>query len=70
MPSAAILREAQHLHKISDRLDALAQEHSAISAVSDALITIAGNIRQTAALLEVLVVEKLGNVSDLGLADA
>jgi hypothetical protein len=56
MPSKAILREAQTLHTVSDRLDALAEE---LPHISDALATIAQNIRSTATLLEVLVVTKL-----------
>ena len=56
MPSSAILREAQKLHSVSDRLDLLAGEHPL---VSEALVTISGNVRQTATLLEVLVTVKL-----------
>jgi hypothetical protein len=56
MPSNAILREAQHLHDVSDRLDFLAGEHPL---VSDALITISGSVRNTATLLEVLVATKI-----------
>jgi hypothetical protein len=56
MPSNAILREAQHLHNVSDRLDLLAGEHPL---VSDALITISGSVRNTATLLEVLVATKI-----------
>jgi predicted oxidoreductase len=56
MPSKAILREAQKLHNVSDCLDALAEE---VPVVSDALVAIAGNVRHTATLLEVLVVTKL-----------
>jgi hypothetical protein len=56
MPSNAILREAQKLHNVSDRLHALAAE---LPAISDALFTIAGNVRNTATLLEVLIVAKL-----------
>jgi hypothetical protein len=56
MPSNAILREAQKLHSVSDRLDELAEE---LPVISDALVTIAGNIRHTATLLEVLVVTKM-----------
>jgi len=41
---------------VSDRLDTLAGEHPL---VSEALVTISGNVRQTATLLEVLVVTKL-----------
>ena len=57
MPSTAILQEAQKLHNVSDRLDSLAAEHPV---VSEALITISGNVRNTATLLEVLVVTKMG----------
>jgi hypothetical protein len=67
MPSSAILREAQKLHNVSDRLDALAEEHPV---VSDALITISGNVRHTAALLEVLVVTKIGPLPKPGPANA
>ena len=56
MPSDAILHEAQQLHNVSDRLDSLADEHPVIS---EALITISGNVRHTATLLEVLVVTKM-----------
>jgi hypothetical protein len=57
MPSTAILHEAQKLHTVSERLEALAEEHPT---VCDALIAISGNVRNTATLLEVLVVTKLG----------
>jgi hypothetical protein len=67
MPSKAILREAQKLHNVSDCLDALAGEHPV---VSDALVTISGNVRHTATLLEVLVVTKLGPLPESGPADA
>jgi len=67
MPSAAILQEAQKLHSVSDRLNTLAEEHPA---VSDALVTISGNVRHTAALLEVLVVTKLGPLPHPGRTDA
>ena len=67
MPSSAILHEAQKLHHVSDRLDALADEHPV---VSDALITISGNVRHTATLLEVLVVTKLGPLPGSGPAMA
>jgi hypothetical protein len=66
MPSGAILHEAQKLHKVSERLDALAEEHPA---VCDALTTIAGNVRQTASLLEVLVVARFGPLAEPGAAD-
>ena len=55
MPSIAILREAQQLHDVSDRLDALAGQHSRFS---EALIGISGSVRNTATLLEVLVATK------------
>ncbi len=67
MPSSAILREAQNLHHVSDSLDALAEEHPV---VSEALITISGNLRQTATLLEVLVATKLGPLTGGGPAMA
>jgi hypothetical protein len=57
MPSTAILQEAQKLHNVSDRLDSLAEQHPL---VSEALITISGNVRGTAMLLEVLVATKNG----------
>jgi hypothetical protein len=56
MPSTAILREARKLHDVSDCLDKLADQHPL---VADALITISGNIRHTATLLEVLVMTKI-----------
>jgi hypothetical protein len=67
MPSNAILHEAQQLHNVSDRLDLLADEHPL---VSEALITISGSVRQSATLLEVLVVTKMGPVSGPGPANA
>ena len=67
MPSSAILHEAQKLHVISHRLDILAEEHPV---VSDALITISGNVRHTATLLEVLVVTKMGPLPEPGPANA
>jgi hypothetical protein len=67
MPSDAILHEAQQLHNVSDRLDSLADEHPVIS---EALITISGNVRHTATLLEVLVVTKMEPPSGPGPANA
>jgi len=67
MPSTAILQEAQKLHNVSDRLDSLADQ---LPEVSDALITISGNVRSTATLLEVLVATKLGLPSEPGPANA
>jgi hypothetical protein len=56
MRSNAILHEVQQLYNVSDRLDSLAEEHPV---VSEALITISGNVRNTATLLEVLVVMRM-----------
>ena len=67
MPSNTILQEAQKLHNVSDRLDSLADEHPI---VSEALITISGNVRHTAMLLEVLVVTKMGPPSEPGRANS
>ena len=67
MPSSAILNEAQQLHKVSDRLDSLAETHPV---VSEALITISGSVRNTATLLEVLVATKMGQSLGLDPAEA
>ena len=55
MPFEAILREVDQLHNVSTRLEALAEQHPP---VSEALLTIAGNVRNTATLLGVLVATK------------
>jgi hypothetical protein len=52
MPLEAILHEADQLHGVSERLEGLANQHPP---VSEALITIAGSVRNTATLLAVLV---------------
>jgi hypothetical protein len=57
MPPTAILHEVQQLYAVSNRLDLLAEEHPV---VAKALITISGNVRQTATLLEVLIATKMG----------
>jgi len=67
MPTTAILHEAQQVHNVSDRLDSLARLHPL---VSEALITISGSVRNTATLLEVLVVTKMGSLSKLDPASA
>jgi hypothetical protein len=67
MPSNRILQEAQNLHNVSERLDSLADENPI---VSEALITISGNVRNTATLLEVLVATKMGPLSEPGPANA
>ena len=56
----AILNEVQQLHRGSDRLDSLAEQHPL---VSEALITISGSVRNTATLLEVLVAAKMAPLS-------
>ena len=66
MPSTAILQEAEKLHNVSDRLDSLAEQHPL---VSEALITISGNVRSTATLLELLVATKMGLPSEPGPAN-
>jgi hypothetical protein len=45
-------RKAEQLHNVSNRLEALAKQHPP---VSEALVTIAGNVRNTATILAVLV---------------
>ena len=55
MAFEAILREVDHLHSVSTRLEGLAEQHPPIS---EALATIAGNVRNTATVLAVLVVAK------------
>ncbi len=67
MPPSAILNEAQQLHKVSDRLDSLAEQHPL---VTDALITISVSVRNTATLLEVLVATKMGASFGLNPAEA
>jgi hypothetical protein len=57
-----LLHEVQQLHNVSDRLDLLAEEHPF---VSEALISISGSVRNTATLLEVLVVMKIVPLSGL-----
>ena len=51
----AILDEVDQLHSVSTRLEGLAQQHPP---VSEALVTIAGNVRNTATILAVLVATK------------
>ena len=63
----AILHEVQQLYNVSDRLDSLSEKHPL---VSEAVLTISGNVRNTATLLEVLVVTKMRSVSGFDLADA
>ena len=67
MPSVSILREVRQLYSVSERLDSLAGQHPL---VSEALITIAGNVGNRATLLEVLVAMKLAPFSGLDPANA
>jgi hypothetical protein len=62
MPAKEILQEAKKLHKVSDSLDVLAEEHSPIA---EALSILSGSVRNSATLLEVLVTLRLGPVPGL-----
>jgi hypothetical protein len=62
MPANAILQEATKLHKVSDSLDLLAIQHAPIA---EALSILAGSVRNSATLLEVLVALKLGTPPEL-----
>ena len=59
MPANEILQEAKKLHRVSDSLDTLAEQHAPIS---EALTILAGTVRNSATLLEVLVALRLGPV--------
>jgi hypothetical protein len=61
MPAESLLSEVGQLNDVGVRLDQLAEEHPFIS---EELLAIAGNVRGSAALLEVLVAVKLGRLSD------
>jgi hypothetical protein len=63
----AILHEIQQLYNVSDRLDSLAEDHPL---VSEALMSIAGSVRNTATLLEVLVATKIAPLAGLDPANA
>ncbi len=67
MYKKSILDEVEKLYSVSDRLDALAEEHPL---VSEALITISGNVRNTATLLEVLVAMKVEPIFGIDPASA
>jgi hypothetical protein len=56
MAFEAILREVEHLHDVSERLAALAEEHPL---VSEALMTISGSVLNTATVLGVLVATQI-----------
>lgn len=63
MAFEAILDEVDQLHNVSTRLEGLSDQHPP---VSEALLTIAGNVRGTATILALLVATKLqsGDGSD------
>jgi len=67
MQPSAILHEVQQLYNVSDRLDTLAGKHPL---VSEALLGISGSVRNTATLLEVLVVTRIATLSGLEPANA
>jgi hypothetical protein len=55
MPFEAILHEVDQLHDVSTRLEGLAEQHAPMS---EAIMTIAGNVRNTATVLAVLIATK------------
>ena len=57
MPATQILQEARKLHQLSESLDTLAEQHAPLA---EALTILAGTVRNSATLLEVLVTLKLG----------
>jgi hypothetical protein len=61
MSSTAILFEAKQLHSVDDRPDLLMELHPVLL---EALLANSGNVRQTAALLEVLVAMKMRRSPD------
>lgn len=52
MSANALLREVDQLKNVSERLDVLADQHPT---VASALLAIAGNVRNSAVVLEVLI---------------
>jgi hypothetical protein len=62
MTTTTILLEVQNLHGVSTRLDSLADQYPV---VSEGLLAIAGNIRDSAVLLELLVEIKISQPSQL-----
>jgi type II secretory pathway component PulF len=65
MPANEILQEAKKLHRVSDSLATLAEENAPLEA---ALTILAGTVRNSATLLEVLVALRLGPVQGLNSA--
>jgi hypothetical protein len=62
MPAKEILQEAGKLHKVSENLDLLAEQHAPIA---ESLSILAGSVRNSATLLEVLVALRLGPIPGL-----
>lgn len=67
MSITAFLNEVEQLRDVCLRLDDLGNEHPP---VADQVCIICGNIRSSAALLEVLVTIKFGNSLDGNYSDA
>ncbi|HLJ30129.1 MAG TPA: hypothetical protein VKY85_25710 [Candidatus Angelobacter sp.] len=67
MNPSAILDEVQQLYDVSDRLDSLADQHPL---VSETIMTIAGSVRSTATLLDVLVATKIIPIAGFNPASA
>jgi hypothetical protein len=57
MPAHEILLEAKKLRRVSDSLNVLSMQHAPLA---EALTVLSGNVRSSAALLEVLVELRLG----------
>jgi hypothetical protein len=65
MPVKEIPQEARKLGRISESLDLLALQHAP---VGEALSIVSGNVRNSGALLEVLVALRLGQMPGIGSA--
>jgi hypothetical protein len=61
MPAKEILKEAENLHDVGDRLNVLADKNPP---VEEALNVISGNVRDSANLLKVVVAVKMGEPAD------
>ncbi len=66
MRVTAILEQAEKLRQVSENLGNLADE---LAPVSEELSILSGNVRHSAALLEVLVAMKMGQGKKTGFAD-
>jgi hypothetical protein len=62
LPVHEILLEAKKLREVCDSLDVLATQHAPLA---EALTVLSGNVRSSAALLEVLVAVKMGPAAGL-----